>query len=243
MKQLSVLIALLITSISAICQEIQKDLKPFTKIVASPRINLILQKGNTSNIRLVYDGVSKDKINMTVKGKTLQIFLDDARSVERTESGHGHRGSHGIYEGVSVTAYVTYQSLEALEIRGSQELTCLDAIDADRFTLKAYGDNKITLASLKTEFFKAALYGENKLTIKGGKVIEQKYRLYGQNKINTLEMKSAYTSTSIFGEGTLSITSSEEVRVNAFGEPRIEVDGGAHVNRRLVFGRTSITRR
>jgi hypothetical protein len=243
MKQLSVFIALLITSISGISQEIQKDLTPFTKIVASPRINLVLQKGNKENIRVIYNDVSKNKINISVRGKTLQIFLDDARRVEKTESDNGHGNRHGIYEGVAVTAYVTYKELDALEIRGSQELICLDAIDTDRFTLKAYGENEITLASLKTEFFKASLYGENKLTIKGGKVIEQKYRLYGQNKINTLELKSAYTSTSIFGEGTLSIASSEEVRINAFGEPKIEVDGGAHVNRRLVFGRTSITRK
>jgi hypothetical protein len=243
MKQLSVFIALLITSISGISQEIQKDLKPFTKIVASPRINLVLQKGNRENIRVVYNDVSKNKINISVRGKTLQIFLDDARRVEKTESHNGHGSRHGIYEGVAVTAYVTYHELEALEIRGSQELICNDGIDTERFTLKAYGENEITLASLKTEFFKASLYGENKLTIKGGKVIEQKYRLYGQNKINTLELKSAYTSTSIFGEGTLRITSSEEVRVNAFGEPKIEVDGGAQVNRRLVFGRTSITRK
>jgi hypothetical protein len=97
------------------------------------------------------------------------------------------------------------------------------------------------LSDLKTEYFKAKLYGENDLHIKSGKVIEQKYMLYGENKIDTREMRSDYSVTSIFGEGTLKINSSEEVRVDAFGEPKIYVDGGAHVNRRLVFGKAQIS--
>jgi hypothetical protein len=230
------------TAFTSFGQEIQKDLKRFTRIVASPRVNVILTKGDHENIRLVYHDVSESKINIEVNGHTLAIYLDDARKVEkqvRNEQDH-HRSSHGIYEGVSVTAYVTYSELEYLEIRGNQELTCTDPIVSQEFTLRAYGENEITLASLKTEFFKAALYGENKLKIKGGKVIEQKYKLYGENKIDTHEMKSAYTSTSIFGEGKLSINSTEEVRVNAFGEPHIYVDGGAQVNKRLVFGNAEI---
>jgi hypothetical protein len=141
---------------------------------------------------------------------------------------------------VTITAYVTYKEIELLEIRGNQELTCNDAIEADRFVIRAYGENEINLASLKTEYFKASLYGENDLKIKNGKVLEQRYRVFGENKINTKDMKSAFTSTSIFGEGKLQINSSEEVRVNAFGEPHIYVDGGAHVNRRLILGEAEI---
>jgi hypothetical protein len=243
MKKILLLTTLACLSLVAFGQEeIQKDLKSFSKIIASPRINLILKKGDSENIKLVYSDVSQSKINIIVKGKTLHIYLDDAKKVEKTErldNNHGNR--KGIYEGVSITAYVTYKELEALEIRGNQELTCHDPIDADQFKLRAYGENDITLASLKTEYFKASLYGVNKLKIKDGKVIEQKYRLFGENKIDTKEMRSAYTSTSIFGEGRLSINSSEEVRVNAFGEPRILVDGGGHVSKRLVIGKADIT--
>jgi hypothetical protein len=242
MKKIALLIVLASTALSGFAQEIQKELKSFRKIIASPRINVILKKGEKEDIRLVYNDVSKSEINIFVKGKTLHIFLDDARKVEKTVRYHHDHGSsrRGVYEGVSVTAYVTYQELELLEIRGNQELTCHDPINAEQFTLRAYGENEITLASLKTEYFKASLYGANNLKIKNGKVLEQKYRLFGENKIDTQEMKSEYTSTSIFGEGRLKINSTEELRVNAFGEPQIYVDGGGHVNRRLIFGRALI---
>lgn len=221
--------------------EIKKDLKPFSRIVASPRINLILNKGDKESIRLVYHDVSKGKINIEVNRHTLAIYLDGARKVEKPLRHDGHYHSRRTeYEGVSVTAYVTYKELDALEIRGNQELTCFDALESEEFKLKAYGENEITFASLKTDFFKASLYGQNHLKIKKGKVIEQKYKLYGENEIDTREMKSAFATASIFGEGSVKINTTEDVRLDAFGEPAIFVNGGGSVNKRFVFGRTSV---
>lgn len=242
MKHFTLFIASVLISAGLQAQEISKDLKAFRKIVASPRINVILEKGDTESIRLVYDGVSKSKINIEVYRKTLSIYLDNARKIEKPSSDRDRYGTLNtpMYAGASITAYVTYVELESLEIRGNQELTCNGPIESDEFRLRAYGENEIRLASLKTGFFKASLYGENELRIKGGKVVEQKYKLYGENKIDTRDMKSVFTSTSIFGEGRVRINSSEEVRIDAFGEPSIYVDGGAFVNKRLVIGRTDV---
>ncbi len=222
-------------------QEIQKDLKHFNSVIASPRVNVVLEKGNREAIRVVYDGVSEDKINIGVTGRTLHIYLDKARKVEKMKpetQRHGRRES--MYAGATVTAYITYKEIQALEIRGEQELTCKDEIESEEFVLRAYGENEITLASLRTGFFKAKLYGQNRLYVENGRTLEQKYMLYGENKIDTKGMRSDYIITSIFGEGSLKITSLEEVRIDAFGEPQIYVDGGAHINRRLVIGKASI---
>jgi HSP20 family molecular chaperone IbpA len=245
MKKFSLLFTLLSTiALTTHGEEIQRNLRPFTKIVASPKVNVVLVKGDHESIRLEYSGVSKDYINIDVRGKTLHIYLDYAKKVERNVRNLSRSHNwEGMYKGARLTAYVTYKSLKLLEMRGNQDLTCKDAIEADRFVLRAYGENQISLASLKTEYFKASLYGENDLKIKSGKVLEQKYRLFGENKIDTREMRSEYTSTSIFGVGNLKINTSEEIRVNAFGEPKIYVDGGGHINRRLIFGRAQIVRR
>ncbi len=173
MKKFSLLVTLvaglstLPFSISA--QEIQKDLKSFSRIVASPKINLILEKGDHESIRLVYNNVNENAINIEVRNQTLQIYLDHARKVERVSE--SKYGSKMMYHDATVTAYVTYTSLESLEIRGNQELTCNDPIESEEFRLKAYGENEITLASLKTDFFKASLYCENLLKIKKWKVV------------------------------------------------------------------------
>jgi hypothetical protein len=242
-KSILIAFALLTVVSSTFAQEIKRELKSFSRIIASPRVNLILKQGDKESIRLVYHDVSESKINIEVSNHTLHVYLDNARKVEKVdpyEPNHGRR--RNMYDGVSITAYVTYTYLEGLEMRGNQELTCYDPIESDEFRLKAYGENEITLASLKTDFFKVTMYGTNDLKISKGKVVEQKYKLYGENKIDTRALKSAYASASIFGEGQVRLNSTEEVRVDAFGEPNIYVDGGAHVNRRLVIGRTNIHR-
>ena len=223
-------------------QEIRKDLKAFRKVVASPRINVILQKGDRESIRLVYDGVSKNKINIEVRGKTLHLFLDQARKVEKPSSRNDHYGTLNtmMYAGVSITAFVTYKDLELLEIRGNQQLTVRSPIESDEFRLRAYGENEINLESLNTAYFKASLYGKNELKIRNGWAIEQKYKLYGDNMIDTRELKSDFASASIFGEGRIRMNTSEEVRLDAFGEPTLYVDGGGYVNKRIVIGRTRV---
>ncbi len=209
--------------------------------MASPRINVVLEKGTQESIRLVYDGVREEKINIAITGRTLRLYLDKARKVERMKpESKYHERRQSMYAGAKVTAYITYRKLDALEIRGDQELTCKDEIESEEFTLRAYGENDITLASLRTGFFKAKLYGNNSLYVGSGRTLEQKYLLYGENKIDSNGLRSDYIITSIFGEGSLTINSTEEVRIDAFGEPQIYVAGGAHINRRLVIGKASI---
>lgn len=219
-------------------QEITRDLRSFDKVIASPRINLILQKGEKESIRLVYADISENQINIEVKHGTLRIYLDDARVVEKTyKDGHQRRG---IYQHARVTAYVTYTELKHLQIRGNQELTCKDEIASKKFVLKAYGENEIRLTSLKTDFLKTTLYGENNLKILGGSAEYQKYKLYGENKIDSRDLKSFVATTTIFGESKIKLAIQDKLNVNSFGEAQVRYDGDARVNRGLVFGKAEI---
>lgn len=241
MKKTFLLFVATCLSIVALSQEITKEIKHFTRIVASPRVNLILMKGDKESVRVEYHGVSEEKINIDLRGKTLRLYLDDARKFERRrKEKRAVDVKHMMYEDASVTAYVTFKELDMLEIRGDQELSCLDPIEGDAFTLRAYGENQITLSAVKTGFFKAKLYGQNDLRIRKGRTLEQKYMLYGENTIDTKGVRSDYIVTRIFGEGSLRVNSAEEVRIDAFGEPDIHIAGGAQINKRLVIGKPNI---
>lgn len=243
MKTLLLAIAVIWAATSSFGQEIEQKLKPFTRLVASPRIHVILTEGDREAIRLVYSGVSADKINIDVSGKTLRLYLEGARKIERmvpSDEWDGEKKS--MYDGASVTAFITYRELEMLEIRGEQELTCESDIHAKDFRLRAYGENDISLASLDTDFFKVKLYGENRLRIKQGTASEQRYSLYGKNKIDARALHSDYISTQIFGEGSLKVSSRDEVHIHAIGEPLIRIDGGAHISRGLIIGKANIRR-
>jgi len=225
----------------SVAQEITQELGSFRKIVVSPKINLILEKGDRESIRITYSNVSPHKINVKVQGKTLRVYLDDAKVTEKLERIHPHE-SRSIYRDASITAYVTYTNLERLEIRGNQELSCNGPLEARKFTLKAYGENEIRLASVKAEYLKTSLYGENNLKIKGGKTEYQKYRLFGENRIDTRDLKSYETTTNVYGESRISISTTDNLRINAFGESQISYHGDAIVNRGLIFGRTQVSK-
>lgn len=219
-------------------EEITKDLRSFNRVIASPKINVILEEGDRESIRMVYSNVSADKINIEVKGKTLRLYLDDAKVTDKLE--RERWGKNSVYKNATVTAYVTYRQLKHLEIRGAQELTCNSELKAKKFKLKAYGENEVTLAGIKTEYLKTSFYGENELKIKGGTAEYQKYRLFGDNKIDTQALKSFSTITNIYGESKIKLTTQDELRVNSFGESRVSYNGDAEVSKGLIFGRTHI---
>jgi hypothetical protein len=232
-------IAFAIPAVNA--QEISRDLKSFSKVIVSPKINLILEQGDQEKIRLTYSNVDADKINIKVQGNTLRVYLDEAKVNEKMYRTSDNQ-KVSIYRDVTVTAYVTYKELEHLEIRGNQELTCNGPITAERFTLKAYGENDINLASVKTEYLRTSLYGDNDLKIKTGKAEYQKYKLFGENTIDTRQLKSFSTTATIFGESILKLNTQDNLKVNAFGESEVSYNGNASVNRGLVFGKTMITK-
>lgn len=227
----------------ASAQEISKSLPSFRKVVVSPRINLVLEKGDEESVRLVYDQVTPDKINIEVNHKTLRIYLDDAKVTEKTERYSAHPTQRrSIYHDVTITAYVTYRDIEHLEVRGNQDITCNSPILAERFTLKAYGENNIKLASVKADYLRTSLYGGNDLRISGGKAEFQKYKLFGENKIDAQSLKSYSAIANSFGESRLRLATQDNLKVNAFGESNIEYTGDASVNKGLIFGETQIHR-
>jgi Putative auto-transporter adhesin, head GIN domain len=238
---------LMILSLSVSAQENETTaLEPFDKIVISPRINVVLLKGEQESIRIDYDNIPKDKLNYKVKGGKLKVYLDHARITEKQVSyyyhdeNHDEHGKRGIYQGSAITIYVTYKKLRSIDLRGEEELRCDDVLAADKFKLKVYGEGKIKLASLEVKKFKTSLYGENNLDILSGNADHQVYRLFGENKIDTEGLKSHSASTRIYGEGYLSVNASDHFRINALGEPRVHVAGTSMISKGIILGRADI---
>jgi hypothetical protein len=206
----------------------------FSKIVASPHINVFLKKGEKESIKLVYSNVAPEKMNVVLHGNRLSLFLDDARIIEK------NRYTNRLYNDVTVTAYITYVELTAVEMRGEEELYSEDTIKAKKFKLRAYGESEIRLAGVDAKKFKTSLYGENILKIKGGFATHQVYRLFGENKIDTRGMRSTSASARIYGEGRITLNAAKQVVINAFGEPQINIEGNAYVAKGIVIGRVDI---
>jgi hypothetical protein len=242
LKIFSAITAIIVSAAASNAQELSRDVRPFSRIIASPHIHLILTEGEKESVRVVHGDLNPERINIEVRGKTLRLFLDDAKVVDKIETVN-RRFRRSVYEGVSVTAYITYKNLDHLEVRGTSEVTCDSPIHSERkFKLKAYGENEIIFASLSTPYFKSVMYGENKLKIKGGKSEYQKYKLYGENGIDATRMKSYAAYAISFGESDVRIFSQDEVRLTSFGESHISFMGDAYLSKGIIVGRLDINR-
>jgi len=226
----------------AFAQSDEQPLAAFDRIVASQFVNVVLEKGEKESIRLEYSGVNPDEVNVKIRRKKLHIYLDNARLVEKQEKFYynGYKHSRSRYSNSYVTAYITYRELRGLEIRGEEGLVCNGAITSNKFKLKVYGENDVTLSSIQVNKFKASIFGSNQIEIKSGTAGHQLYRLFGENKIDTQNLVSNTTASRIYGEGRLTLNANDELRIIAFGEPEIRLNGPARINKGLILGSADI---
>lgn len=226
-------------------QTLSRDLPRFDRVAASPLITLVLEPGDQERVRLEYSGVDPGKINYEVHGKTLRIYLDDARYAvrERKYWRDGYQVSRPVYDrSVHVTAYVTYKQLRSIEKRGEENVTCKGPLAGNRCTVRLFGEIDAQLESVTARKFKAAMFGENSLRIASGRAARQRYRSFGENTVDTRNVAGSITSTSTFGDSRLQLNASEEMRVTTFGESTVRFTGGGQLSKRLVFGEASISK-
>ena len=238
-------VCLLILTGLARAQTPVQTLSSFDKIITSPYISVVLVAGEQEGIQLQYQNIEPEKVNYSVRHKTLRIYLDGARiTVKQRKWREGnYTYKKPIYDkDVRVTAFVTYRQLNSLEIRGEEEITCQSELRSDAFRLRVYGQARVTLASLKTDTFKARLYGENRVTIQSGRADKQQYRIYGDNQLDTEKLTGKTVSAHSYGDSQLRVYASDRIGVMAFGESNIEYAGGAQLRKGLVIGEITIRR-
>jgi len=243
MKTVITSLLLTVATLSGSAQTIEKSVGHFKKVVASPKINLVMVAGESEYVKINYVNVDASKINIVVKNNALHIYLDGSKYNEKRErvKKDGWVDKESVYRNASVTAYVTYRRLDKLVVRGEQEVDVLSAIDSKKFKLSAYGENNITLASLKTYKFKACLYGQHTVKVTAGEVDFQKYKLFGENKIDTQALQSEEIASTTYGESKLKFNAHENLRLVTFGESDVKVKGGADISK-LTFGEVEVNR-
>jgi hypothetical protein len=224
----------------AVAQEsIDREITDFDKLIVSPHINLVLTEGESPAIRVEYENIDVHEINVDQSGKTLKLYLENAKIVERTEEVMPNY-RRGIYHDAVVTAYVTFTSLEMLEVRGDQEVRVNSPINAEQFRLKVYGENDIRIAAVNADYLKVTMFGENDLRIDDGAVDYQKYTLYGENAIEVSELISQHSHANIYGESEISLHAAHELKLTSMGEPIISYTGKPVLNKGLIVGEPRI---
>ncbi len=243
MKPLFFALLAITSAFGLAAQSLEKKVDHFKKVIASPKINLVLTEGETESVKISYANVGASKINVIVRHHVLKIYLDGSKFTEKQKrvQKDGWVAKESVYQNASITAYVTYKKLDKLVVRGEQEVDVQSAIENKKFKLSAYGECDITLRSLTVDWFKAALYGQHHLTIKAGHAEAQKYKLFGENKIDAQALQSEEIASATYGESRLKLNANENLRLITFGESDVVVRGNAEINK-FTFGAIAVKR-
>ena len=225
-----------------IAQEKTYEVEHFDKVIISPHIQATLVEGDNESVHIDYTNVSEDEINVEVEGKTLRVYLDGAKTLDRNEKAYedGYQKSRAYYEGAQVKATITYKNLDVLSVRGEEHISCKSLIDQDEFTLRIYGESQVYLSNVDLEKLKVTIYGESYLEIEGGNVENQRYTAYGESKVNSLGINNTTTKITAYGESDFRVTVSDRLKVTCYGETHITYEGSPDVDRGIVIGEATI---
>ena len=212
---------------------IQRDIKPFKKVMVSDGIDLVLTQGPSNKLELAYRNVEEKDIITKVEGNKLKIYLAGCRYGCHTDD----------HEFARVTAYLTYETLEKLIVRGDNEVTAKSDIHTKKFTLRSMGDGEISLKSVHADRMKAAFYGDSGLEIGGGAVEHLRIKSFGDNTMNLRELPSQFTKICAFGDSDLDVQVHHKMNVTVLGDTNIHYYGDPWVDKKLVLGDMSLSRR
>jgi hypothetical protein len=221
---------------------IEKKLRPFDRIVVSPKIDLVLLPGETESIRITFTGVDAKNIIIDQSGRKVHVYLEDFKIFDKGEKRGSMFERRPRYRFASVTAYVTFKSLKLIETRGEGEVFCDGKIASKKLKIRAYGDTDTRLAYVEAKTVKARMYGDNTLKIREGEAGHVNYKLFGDNKIDSRGLESVTSNTTIYGDGRVSMNVTEEVRLNSFGDPSLFVMGSPIISKGIIIGEADIRR-
>lgn len=215
---------------------------PFNKVIISPHIQVNLVEGEEESVIIESNIETEDKLNIEVNGKTLRIYLDDAKETTKTqiELKNGIEFKGPIYEGTIVTATITYKTLNDISVRGDETLVCKSLLKGEDFRLKIFGQSQVYLNDVDLQKFHTTIYGESFLEIKSGTIQQQKYTSYGVSKVDALAIANEDTRIIAYGEAELKINASNKIKITAYGEASLKYKGNAEIVKGVNIGDTRI---
>lgn len=218
------------------------EVSDFDKVIISPYIEVNFHKSDNESVVIENSKIDSEKIHIEIDKNELHIYLDDAKFVGKDEEVivNGQKQDRPIYNGTQASITVNYKTLEDVQIRSEERFNFEDNIDSKDFSLDIYGSPKVYFESITADEFKVALYGESYLEVKGGNINFQRYRCYGESEVDAVNLLSKETKIAAYGDNHIVVNVSEELKVSAFGDAKIQYKGNAKVNSGLKIGETVV---
>lgn len=210
----------------------------FTKVIVSPYIQVTFVEGDEESVTIDDIRVDENKLHIGVNNQTLRIYLEGAKDIPKYEKNYsnGYKDTHPLYQNTTVKATITYKTLNEISVRGEERQVCKSPIDGNKFTLRIYGESKVTFAELNLQEIEATVYGEGIIKIESGSIGEQKYTCYGDAEVNSLAITGKTSRITAYGDAEFKINVSDRIKITAFGDAIVHYKGDPEIAKGLHFG-------
>lgn len=232
------IVAFFFAVLSINAQDKTTPVSSFKKIIISPHIEAIFQKGESSSVTIENAKLDIDKINIEEKGKTLRIYLDGAKELTENQKikQNGWEKKVPLYNETMATVIITYTDMEEVSIRGEEVIRFKSPLEQNELNLIIYGESKVYLEEVNLQELHVAIYGDSYLEIKKGEITSSRYRTYGASEINATEPTTNKTRIAAYGDNNIRVHVSDKLIVSAFGEANVIYSGNPSVQRKLIIG-------
>ena len=214
----------------------------FDKIIVSPHIEVEFIKGNRPKIEVFEATIPVDKFNYEVSNNTLQVYLENAKTVTKHKKykHDGRKQKIPIYKNRIVKVKITYTDVDVFSLRGEEKITFESPLEQDDCTLRIYGESEVLVKEAKLNDLRVAIYGESHLVIDSGNITNQKVTGYGSSKMKTLNVATKNAKITSYGEGTYQLAVSDRLKVTSYGEANVLYKGTPELKKGIVIGESII---
>ncbi len=198
----------------------------FSKVHSGGSWEVILEEGNTEEIRIEAKGVSLDKVRTEIEGDVLQLGL-----------------VKGNYNNVNLKFYVTYKKLEGVKCSGSGEMEVKSDVTADEFYIGLSGSGDIKMEGLRADELDVNISGSAKVTIESGAVGEAEISQSGSGDFEAENLSIEELNVSKSGSGGTYVGDLGMVSLRASGSGDVVYSGSPRMGDIKVSGSSSIRKR
>jgi hypothetical protein len=244
MKKIFMLTAsLLFLTLANIAAQEVTTVAQFNRVIISPHVQANFIKGDKESVTIQSCTINKDKVNIESNGKTLRVYLDDAKETTKNERIYkdGREINTPIYKGTVLTVTVTYKTLDLLSVRGEETIQLKSRLDQEEFGLTVYGTGKVFIDDVALKNMHTTIYGESYVELKAGNIDEQKFTSYGESEVNALSIKSKVAKATLYGESRLNLNVSDLIKVTSFGESKVSYKGSPQIKKGITIGSSKIS--
>ncbi|MBU2938755.1 DUF2807 domain-containing protein [Lacinutrix sp. C3R15] len=217
--------------------------KSFDKVIVSPHLEVVFKTGEEEKVLVEMLTESLDEMNVEVKGKTLQLYLDDAKIVtEKDKEKSTKSRTVAAYKGTVAKVIVYYKKVKTFSLRGEERFYFEDAIISDKIIFNIYGASQVLMKDVTLKELKVSIYGESHLKIENGSIENQKIIGYGESVVDLLQVNNKSAKITAYGDGSYQCNVSNTLKIVSYGEPIITYKGSATLEKGLSIGEVEIVK-